>query len=303
MTHEFEFIEQLKTHRHTHSEVICGIGDDCAIWQVGNQQVLLATDLLIEGIHFDLNQITCAQAGRKALAVNLSDIAAMAGIPRTALVSLGIPKSMKATDAESLMGGIEDLATEYEVAIVGGDTTSHNGPLFINVAITGVMDGRALLRSEAKSGDILFVTGPLGGSLTGHHWSFTPRVKESRLLRSMCDVSSMIDLSDGLASDIRHIANASRVGCVLTEDAIPISHSVENSLSHQQRLLHAISDGEDFELLLTVSADEAETLRRQTEIEMYEIGIMQGDADEILMRRRDGTLVEVSDSGWKHEFQ
>ncbi|MBD3676758.1 MAG: thiamine-phosphate kinase [Planctomycetaceae bacterium] len=304
MSHEFEFIHSLQQNlNYIRADIDLGIGDDCAVWKVGDQKVLLASDLLVEGVHFNLNDISYEQVGRKALAVNLSDIAAMAGTPCTALVSLAIPTETSKKQVEELMRGMLSLGHHYGTDIVGGDTTSHNGPLMVNVAMTGLISREPVKRSGAKQGDIIFVTGPLGGSITQHHWSFTPRIHEAAELSELACLNSMIDLSDGLASDIRHIVHASNVGCVLDAQKIPISDSVEQSLSFEQRLFHALSDGEDFELLMTVSEDEAKKLRSQTRIKLFEVGVMQGDPNSILMRYSDDTLKEVSDSGWKHKFQ
>lgn len=304
MSNEFDLILQIASSSKTDaSDVQLGIGDDCAVWNVGESRVLLAADMLLEGVHFDLTQLTFYQVGRKALAVNLSDIAAMGGEPKTALVSLAVPSSCSIIEMTSLMDGLIALGREYGVTIVGGDTTSHDGPLMINVAITGLSHSSPILRSGAKEGDFLFVTGALGGSISGHHWSFTPRVREAIQLDSSFKINSMIDLSDGLASDIRHIAEASSLGCILEERDIPISDRVNHNLSDDQRIYHALSDGEDYELLFTVSQDDAEKLRKQNEIDVHQIGQMQGGPDQIMMKKIDGSLVELPDSGWKHSLK
>ncbi len=303
MSHEFDLIDYISQIANTQSSSIeVGIGDDCAVWNPSESQILLATDILIEGVHFDLNQLSFEQIGRKALAVNLSDVAAMGGKPATALVSLGIPTSASTQNLKDLMNGLIALAQEYDTVVVGGDTTSHEGPLIVNVAITGIATRRSILRSGAAEGDSIFVTGPLGGSITGHHWSFEPRLKESDYLTSHYDIHSMIDISDGLSSDIRHITKASSVGCVFNEHNIPISDRVAKNLHQADRLLHAFSDGEDFELLFTVSPEVGEQLKQQREIELYEIGVMQGDADEVLLMTRPGEIIPLPDSGWKHHF-
>ncbi len=303
MSHEFDLIRYItELTQDQSSSIELGIGDDCAVWNVDQSKILLATDMLIEEVHFDLKNVSYEQVGRKALAVNLSDVAAMGGKPTAALVSLGIPVSASVQSIQDLMYGLIMLSVQYDTVVVGGDTTSHDGPLIINVAITGVVPEHPVVRSGAKEGDSVFVTGALGGSLSGHHWSFQPRLKESNYLTSHYDIHSMIDLSDGLASDIRHISQASVIGCILNEDEIPISDRVDKRLSQTERLHHALSDGEDFELLFTVCSEVGDQLKQQDEIEVHEIGVMQGDSDQVLMKNSHGELVQLPDAGWKHHF-
>jgi len=304
MANEFELIQRLEQSAPPlRADIDLGIGDDCAVWTVGTQQVLLATDLLVENVHFDLEKMSFAEVGRKALAVNLSDIAAMAGSPATIMVSLVVNSVQTLNNIEELMSGLAGLAEEYEMSLVGGDTTSHAGPLMINVAVTGLSQFRGpVLRSGAKRHDRIFVTGLLGGSIHSHHWSFTPRVAEARFLHQHYRLNSMIDLSDGLASDIRHIANASKVGCIIHADQLPISDDVDSHLSRDERVHRALTDGEDFELLLTVSPVDAEKMRSQTEVSVHEIGEIKGDPSEIDLLQPDGTVVPIPDSGWKHRF-
>lgn len=304
MTDEFQFIRSMERSilQTQSADISVGIGDDCAVWNVGGQHVLLATDMLIQNVHFDLQQMSFDEVGRKCIAVNLSDIAAMGGRPKTAMVSLALPESISHRDVQSLMDGIIQLGQQYQTYVVGGDTTSHSGDLIVNVAITGIVEGIPVLRSGAHSGDVLFVTGPLGGSIYGHHWSFTPRIQEALCLKGICQPTAMIDLSDGLASDIRHIAQQSGVGCLLDESSLPISEAVPEDLTDNERLKHALSDGEDFELLLTVSPEDADLVRKQKNVKVYEIGEMQGHRDSIMMKRKDETLEPIPDSGWKHHF-
>jgi thiamine-monophosphate kinase len=177
-----------------------------------SEQVLFKTDAIVEGVHF-----TCEtppeKIGRKALARCLSDVAAMGGKPVSAVVTLALPTDFEVTRVEKIYEGLNQLAAEYGVAIVGGETTTNPERVLISIALLGTVSrGRALLRSGAKAGDAIFVTGQLGGSLRGRHLDFEPRLAEARWLAENFAIHSMIDVSDGLASDLRHVLKASRVG-------------------------------------------------------------------------------------------
>ncbi len=259
MSREFEFIADLRKnlllHHKPNSRLVIPPGDDTAELKVP-ETVLYAADMLMDQVHFKIDEIDPKLAGRKALAVNISDIAAMAGTPSDAVVSLAIPKQRKHKDlGELVMAGVIDLAREFNVTIAGGDTNSWDGPLVISVAILGhPHTKKSVQRSGAKPGDWIFVTGHLGGSILGKHLSFTPRVAEATYLHTHYSLHSMMDLSDGLSGDIRHILSESEVGAKLTKESIPISPNLHN-LPPPQKLQHALSDGEDFELLFTLSPE------------------------------------------------
>jgi thiamine-monophosphate kinase len=188
-----------------------------------------------------------------------------------AFVSVALPRSASLSLAHGLYEGMMSLANNYNMAIAGGDTNSWNGPLCINVMAVGeVPAGKALVRSGAKPGDALVVTGRLGGSILGHHFHFNPRVKEALKLASHYAIHAAMDISDGLSLDVWRMAQESRCGVVLDLAAIPVSSAAEE-LSQQRAdgqtpLDHALSDGEDFELLLALSPDEAERLLRDQPI-------------------------------------
>ena len=200
--------------------------------------------------------------GRKALARGLSDIAAMAGTPTAALVTMALPKIFDAEFVAKIYDGITALAKQSGVAIVGGETTTNPERILISIALLGtVARGKQLLRSGAKAGDAIFVTGELGGSLAGRHLEFEPRLAEARWLAEHFSIHALMDLSDGLAGDLPHILKASGVGAEILKSAVPISRAAklrakENSAA-KPAVVAALTDGEDFELLFTIASKDA----------------------------------------------
>src|SRR5262245_19688112 len=195
---EFAYIDWVRRHTPHDPRILIGPGDDAAAlhWPSG-KPLLVTTDMLLEGSCFRLAEAGPRRVGRKAMAVNLSDIAAMAGIPRSAVVSVGLPRSGGQAIAEELFLGINELASEFEASIVGGDTNSWDGPLVISVTVLGTAGTKGpVTRSGAEPGDWLFVTGPLGGSILGHHLEFTPRIREALALHERLNLHAMIDISD-----------------------------------------------------------------------------------------------------------
>lgn len=262
---EFDFIKWIQG-RAPGGRLTLGIGDDAAELALGRERLVFAADMLLEGRHFDLAQCEPRLVGRKALAVNLSDMAAMAAEPLAFVVSLALPRDGGRRLGEELTNGMIELAETFDVALAGGDTTSWDGPLVVNVAIVGRSPEKgAVTRSGARPGDWIFVTGRLGGSLAGHHLRFAPRVKEALLLREDFDVRAMIDLSDGLASDLRHISEASRCGAVLRRAALPVSE-VALSQHGDEAWRAALGDGEDFELCFALPPDAGRRLAARGEI-------------------------------------
>ncbi len=301
---EFSLIDAIRRRASDTPLTRLGIGDDTAhLLTRGDSGVLVAVDVLMEGVHFDLSDVTPQLIGRKALAVNLSDIAAMAGQPTAAVVGLVLPRNGGANLAERLMEGLISLADEYGVAVIGGDTNSWDGPLVISVTIMGEPTSQGTVtRSGAVPGDWLFVTGALGGSLSGRHLTFTPRIAEAQALHELVDLHAMIDLSDGLASDVRHIANRSNVGVEISANMIPIHPDVDVSLSDDDRLRHALCDGEDFELLFAVNEADGNRLLRQPGIECQVTRIGTLIAEDCLLVHEDGTRERLPVGGWRHRF-
>jgi thiamine-monophosphate kinase len=308
---EFELIQRLTRSLPSNKSVVVGAGDDCAVLDVGlaDRLLLFKTDAVVEGIHFK-SGAPAERIGHKALARCLSDIAAMAGTPGSALVTIALPEGFDAEFVSAVYDGMNALARRHEVAIVGGETTTNPERMLISVALIGfVPRGKAVLRSGAEAGDAIFVSGELGGSLAGKHLEFEPRLAEARWLTAHFSIHAMIDLSDGLAGDLRHILKASRVGAELLATAIPISRAArsrrrdetaDNSGSGARQaelskppLLAALTDGEDFELLFTVASKDAVRLldlwRKQfPKLPLACIGKITPNEGVISIRDKDG---------------
>ena len=258
---EFELIERLTRSLPYNPSVLTGAGDDCAVLdlRIPDRLLLFKTDAIVQGVHFE-STAPPEKVGHKALGRCLSDIAAMAGIPTAALVTLALPREFDPNYLERLYCGINKLARQFDVAIVGGETTTNPERLLISISLLGwVARGKVLLRSGAKPGDALFVTGELGGSLAGKHLEFEPRLAEARWLAEHFQIHAMIDLSDGLAGDLPHILKASGVGAELLASAIPLSREARRAAkaSGKPALLAGLTNGEDFELLFTVTSRDA----------------------------------------------
>lgn len=260
---EFELIHLLTRSLPTNESVVVGPGDDCTVLDLGLEDrfLLFKTDAVVEGIHFTA-ETPPEKIGHKALARCLSDIAAMAGTPTAALITLGLPRDYEVDRVQAIYQGMNALARRIGVAIVGGETTTNPERVLVSIALLGtVAKTRCVLRAGSKPGDALFVTGELGGSLTERHLEFEPRLAEARWLAERFAIHAMIDLSDGLAGDLRHLLHASNVGAELLASAIPISRAArlqaKAESSAKPPLLAALTDGEDFELLFTVASADA----------------------------------------------
>ena len=291
-----------------------GIGDDMAVLQLGGEKLLITTDMLLEGVHFDLSTATLEQVGYKAMACSLSDCAAMASIPAAAVVSVALTDAMTMKQAQQLQVGLGRAAERYDCPLVGGDTTSWDKPLAINVSMLSRAGGsEPVLRSGARVDDVIMVTGELGGSLAGRHLEFEPRVAEALKLAELADLHAMIDISDGLSSDLDHIAAESKVAAVIEGWKVPISAAARGS---SDPLGAALSDGEDFELLFCVDRADAEKLLSQwaehSSVQLSSIGRIVSSGEDggasptlqgpriFLQREADGSLESVRPSGWRH---
>lgn len=260
---EFELIARITPTLASNSHLLRGAGDDCAVLDLGlkNELLLFKTDAVVAEVHFT-SDTPPVKVGRKALARALSDIAAAAGKPTSCLVTLGLPKDFDPDYVLRFYEGLNEIAREYHLSVAGGETTRTTGPMFVSVALIGTIPrGRVITRSGAKVGDAIFVSGELGGSLSGKHLDFEPRLKEAQFLAENFAIHSMMDLSDGLAGDLRHILNASKTGAELFSDSIPITRAAKlkarNESSAKPPLLAALTDGEDYELVFTIAARDA----------------------------------------------
>jgi thiamine-monophosphate kinase len=259
---EFAFIDWLRRRTPSAARVLIGPGDDTAAlaWPSA-APCLVTTDMLLEGSCFRLDEAGPHRVGRKAMAVNLSDIAAMAGIPVAAVVSVGLPRKGGLALAEQLYLGLREVADAFDTAIVGGDTNSWDGPLVISVTLLGEATPRGpVRRSGAKVGDWLLATGGFGGSILGKHLDFTPRVREALALHQAVDLHAMIDVSDGLAADVEKLCAESRCGAVLRAETIPIDPVAQRMTDDNTPLQHALGDGEDFELVFAVAPEDGRRL-------------------------------------------
>ena len=262
--------------------------------------------MLMDGRHFRLAHDGPRAAGYKALGVNLSDIAAMAGVPRACVVAVALPRTEATGVAQEIYAGMHELAARFGVDLVGGDTNAWDGPLVISVTLLGEATPRgAIRRAGAQPGDAILVTGPLGGSLfAGRHLRPEPRIAEALALHEAVPIHALIDISDGLSSDLGHILKESGgLGAILDEAAIPI-HSDAHEMSKRDgtpALDHALNDGEDFELCLVVSADDAARLLASppAPAQLYRIGTVT-ELPGLLLRGPDGRERPIEPMGFDH---
>ncbi len=306
MASEFEFIDQLRRRCPVRPPVMKGIGDDAAVLQHATAtSEVVTTDLLMEGVDFLLESASPELIGRKSLAVNLSDIAAMGARPTAAFVAVSLSRQWGQTFADRFYDGLLQLADQFQVTIAGGDTNSWDGPFVCCVTAMGVPCGtKPVLRSGAKPGDILFVTGACGGSLSGRHLDFVPRLQEAARLVELVDVHAMIDISDGLAADLHHLLSESGVGAELQEAAIPIHPDVHEMPSGKTPLERALSDGEDFELIFAVAEQDAIRLLAEWDLEtpLHELGRITA-APGCWLTTPHGQRYELPPLGWTHDLQ
>lgn len=296
---EFGLIDSIKKMTTVDRSVILGIGDDTAILRdFKGKELLLTTDMLIEDRHFRRSDATGYQIGWKAMAVNISDIAAMGGTPAHAVISIGLSKNLSVSFVKDIYKGLQAAAKKFKINVVGGDTNSSE-KIVISIALLGFCArNSALKRSGAKPGDVIFVTGFLGGSYASKkHLIFTPRIAESRFLTKNFNIHSMMDISDGLASDIHRIAKASGVGAVLSSEAIPVSPLAKS-------VDQALSEGEDFELLFTLSPKEAARLTLSEQAKKFTpfhpVGKIVSKRDGVrLVRANKGSEI-INEKGFDH---
>lgn len=312
---EFGFIDYINAVFPV-PEGTVGIGDDCAVLTAGEGELLFSTDLLMEGVHFLRSESSPEDVGWKAAAVNLSDIAAMGGKPVATFLSIALPKDAQGEWAERFIEGYRQISSQYDLPLLGGDTTSSLRDIAVNVGILGrCQSGKRLMRSGAKVGETIYVTGPLGDSAAGlqailkgirrseevktlieRHKRPLPRVDAGVILIQSGKVGAMMDISDGIASDMRHIMKASKVGAVIALDRLPLSSELISVCAEQgwDRYWLSTSGGEDFELLFTGP----DGLENELDIKVYPVGkIVDGNE---LTWTVEGSAVDYDYMGYKH---
>lgn len=323
---EFGFIDQIATHP-TPNRILCGIGDDCAVMAQSNDRVrLVTTDMMVENVHF-FTDTPPEGLGHKLLAVNLSDIAAMGGIPTDAVISLAVPANHDAGYLERLYNGLYACADRFDVAIVGGDTTHSNSQLILNIALTGHMHpNHVCYRSGAKPGDCIYVSGTLGDAAGGlalirdaikmdhdHRTHLLrqfhrpePRLALGQMLAKTGAITAMMDISDGVASDLRHICTQSGASATLQASAIPLSGAFLNLCEQTQKdaIQLALSGGEDYELLFTVKPDQTQEIENLVQEQDHPpitcIGQVTEQTEDFLLTQKDGSQTPITYSGYDH---
>lgn len=323
---EFELIDRLRRKLPTPSAAVyLGIGDDAAVLEPLTGKPILTVDSMVEGIHFDFSLSDPEEIGYKALAVNLSDIAAMGGTPRACLVSLGVPVDAKTEVLEKIYEGLGSLASSYSVDVVGGNITQSLERVFLSVTVLGTIEEKPLKRSGAKPGDVVFLSGAVGESaaglailkklgrngrlqypeLTKKHLLPDPHLKCARILAANPQVNCLIDVSDGLSSELWHLAKASGVGFTVREEYLPVSSELlaagnECGESPKRWML---SGGEDYVLLGTVEAKQWTSILQRTNqagCGLFKIGEVASSSPEVSLINLKGTKESVSPSGWNH---
>lgn len=307
---EREWLEALQRRLVPRPPVTIGVGDDAAALRcVPGEELIVTTDLLTDDVDFVVGTVSAERIGRKALAVNLSDLAAMGAKPVAAFVSLCLPRKSARKLSEGIYGGLLPLADRFDCQIAGGDTNLWDGKLVVSVTAIGVVpEGSAWKRSGARPGDWLLATGSFGGSLRGRHLDFEPRVKEALALRDLLDVRAAIDVSDGLSLDAARLAESSGCGVALDLDRVPISDDAQLAAKEDpaggSALDRALGDGEDFELLFAVAPQEAAAfLEQRSDVlgtPIRKIGEFVRQAGLWSVASDAPVLVPLTPRGWEH---
>lgn len=299
---EQSFLAYLRGRCRSLPQVAVGIGDDAAVIRPPSDSLIVCTDQIIEGVDFQLNEHSLGDVGFKSMAINLSDIAAMGATPTAALVTLSLPKQGATRIAGEVYEGILEAAAAFGVAIAGGDISTYSGPLAISVTLIGhAPEGQAWLRSGAREGDAIVVSGAVGGSILGRHLRPLPRLELAAQLRNLVEIHAAIDISDGLSLDLDRLCAASGVGAELEVARIPIHHDAVRLAESTGRtpMDHAWSDGEDFELILAMSEQDAERVcAKDLGVPLTRIGNCVGRTG--LWKRMSGKMQRLSPQGYLH---
>ena len=325
---EFELINSIALiTRNKKKSIIVDIGDDAAVFKSSKEGLnLITTDMFVEDVHFDLKYCGFDDIGHKIVSANLSDIAAMGGTPKYLVVSIALPEKVKKTQLDQLYEGMTKLGTMYDTSIIGGDITSSPNDLIISITVVGtVAEKDVILRSGAQVGDDIFVTGFLGDSIAGYqvltqggkqsppwksaiekHLIPNPRIFEARFLTESLHVKSMIDISDGLSSDLHHICERSEVGAVIDCRKLPISKAASEIAANygDDVIDYSLNGGEDFELLFTTSDNNrfniARAMSERFGISCTCIGQILDIDDGVSIIKPDGQQRHLKAAGWDH---
>ena len=329
---EFGLIEKItKDIKRSSDNTSFGIGDDAAVLRAGDKEMLISTDLLVEGVHFDLSYMPLKHLGYKAAIVNFSDICAMNGVPSQLLVSLGLSNRFSVEAVEELYDGIKEACSNYKVDLVGGDISSSGSGLIISITATGYANKNDIsYRNGAKLNDVICVTGDLGGAYMGLHVlerekrefkanpGMQPDIEDKQyviqrqlrpearadFIHSLKELkvkpSSMIDISDGLASELFHLYARSKMGMKIYEDKLPLDESTrETSIEfHIDPTTCILNGGEDYELLFTVSIEDFEKLKNHPDV--TSIGYVTPHEEGVKMVFRSGIVKDLEAQGWQH---
>jgi thiamine-monophosphate kinase len=304
---EQQFIAWLRERLPPHPLLRLGPGDDAAVLSMaGVDECVVTVDLLTDQVDFILSEVDPRRVGRKALAVNLSDLAAMAAMPLAAVFAVALPRQGGRELAVQLYEGILPLAEEHKVAIAGGDTNSWDGPLVITATLLGRISGPGpLRRGGARPGDRILATGAFGGSILGRHFDFEPRVNEALLLNERYQLHAGMDVSDGLALDLSRLVTESGVGAIVDTELVPIHEDAYRLSARDSRtpLEHALGDGEDFELLLAAAPEEAKRMLDEQLLDVPLTDIGEFTAERGLWQRgSDGVVRPLTPTGWEHNL-
>ena len=312
-------IAETQGRRPPSRQIITDIGDDTAAWRVEASTQLATVDSMVQDVHFTFDTTTWKELGWKSLAINLSDIAAMGGVPEYALVALALPGDKEVEDVARLYEGMLELANQHDVAVVGGNMCG-SPVVAVTITVTGSsMNNRLLRRSTAIPGDSIAVTGYLGSAAAGLEMlteklqfgaetatylrnAFNrpnPRINEGQLLLKT-GVATAIDISDGLAADLRHICEASRVSASVNIERVPIHGGMKEKFGEKAREL-ALGGGEDYELLFTAGADIIDKVKKEISCPVTVVGkITEGEPGKVNLIDKDGNPVRINNAGWEH---
>lgn len=303
---EHEFHNWLRDHQflaEIHESVLIGIGDDCAMLRESNTHTVVTTDTIAEGTHFDQSLHSLEMIGRKALGVNLSDIAAMGASPTHAVLTLLLPRQFSLSDTKQLVSGMFELASRYNVAIIGGDTNRWDGKLVIGATLIGQRSPKisGWRINGAKLSDRVIVSGSFGGSIMGRHLSFEPRIKLSNYLAERYVINAATDASDSLSLDLQLLAQSSEVGVDLLADKIPISDTLKTA-APQKQLDGALYDGEDFELILTMSPEVFKQIKADPKVpcQLTDIGKVTPKQQGLRILDSNGVFNTLNPRGYVH---